>query len=79
MAFSDDKNPSSRKHIPLGKYIFWRKLNPPAVFPNIPSISGEINPKLLNYFNQQSIGNFGIIVSDFANADLAQSIFKTNF
>ncbi|MGJ1269768.1 phosphatidylinositol-specific phospholipase C [Sphingobacterium spiritivorum] len=49
------------------------------VIPNIPSVSNEINPKLLNYFNQQTTGHFGVIITDFIHADLAKSIFNTNF
>lgn len=49
------------------------------VIPNIPSVSKEINPKLLNYFKQQSTGNFGVVITDFMHTDLAESIFKTNF
>ncbi|WP_236582180.1 phosphatidylinositol-specific phospholipase C [Sphingobacterium spiritivorum] len=49
------------------------------VIPNIPSVSNEINPKLLNYFNQQTTGRFGVIITDFIYADLAKSIFNTNF
>lgn len=49
------------------------------VIPNIPSVSNEINPKLLNYFNQQTTSHFGVIITDFIHADLAKSIFNTNF
>lgn len=49
------------------------------VIPNIPSVSNEINPKLLNYFNQQTTSHLGVIITDFIQADLAKSIFNTNF
>ncbi|MGJ1388573.1 phosphatidylinositol-specific phospholipase C [Sphingobacterium spiritivorum] len=49
------------------------------VIPSIPSVSNEINPKLLNYFNQQTTSHFGVIITDFIHADLAKSIFNTNF
>lgn len=49
------------------------------VIPNIPAVSNDINPRLMNYFGQQPSGRFGIIITDFIHSDLSNRIFKTNF
>lgn len=49
------------------------------LIPNITSVSNYINPKLINYFNENTSGNFGISVVDFIDEDISSAIISTNF
>ncbi|WP_438425917.1 phosphatidylinositol-specific phospholipase C [Aquimarina macrocephali] len=47
--------------------------------PRISEISNFINPKISNYFRNNTSGRYGSIMMDFATADRNKLIIKTNF
>lgn len=46
--------------------------------PNIPTVSNNINPRLVTFFNNNPSGRFGAVLMDFADAAKAEMIYKTN-
>lgn len=49
------------------------------ILPDIRSVSNDINPRLINFFNQNSSGTFGVIITDLIYPDLAKRIYDSNF
>jgi 1-phosphatidylinositol phosphodiesterase len=47
--------------------------------PSIPTISNAINPQIVSYFTSNTAGRFGVIPMDFADAQKATLIMRTNF
>jgi 1-phosphatidylinositol phosphodiesterase len=46
---------------------------------NIPSVSNFINPKVASYFTANTLGRYGVVAMDFADATKSSLILKTNF
>jgi len=46
--------------------------------PDIPAVANAINPKLAGFFGSAKPGCYGWILMDFATAELAGMIYKTN-
>lgn len=47
--------------------------------PNITAVSGDINPKLLNYAESLPQGGYGVFVIDFVTPEIASALIATNF
>lgn len=50
------------------------------VIPNIPSVSDDLNPWLVNYFTQANpVGHYGMIAADFMDTNLSEKLVLSNF
>jgi 1-phosphatidylinositol phosphodiesterase len=47
--------------------------------PNITTISNYVNPQIVSYFSNHRKGRYGVIPMDFADAQKASLIFRSNF
>ncbi len=67
-----DKSPPLTLNFASGVKAGWFGI------PNVPSVAGDINPQLAQFFATNPRGDFGCVVMDLADDKLCAAIYRTN-